>query len=221
MYRRTSSVESTPNEEEYTSLVVSPPNIQVTAYKRKKCITLLLLLLVLGCILIIAISKQQLYHSNSKNSNLNPPYYRLLPYGESDDLSMGKSCIYNQNAKYKLPYNVKSIENYWACQDCSSSPESNNNISCQPLKRRGRCRPFPTYLDSSSSYSAQDSNNKIPRVYTSYSPYTHQKSVVLTYHHDGQLYHNSHKYIPKCSALLSLPCFDLSRCATNSSILKV
>ena len=178
-----------------------------------------------------AISKQQLYHSNnSKNSNLNPPHHRL-PYGENDDLLMGKSCIYNQKlgAKYKLPYNVRSIENYWTCQDCSSSPESNiNNTSevtaatCQPLKRRGRCRPFPTYLDSSSSsYSQNNNNNKIPRVYTSYSPYTRQKSVVLTYHHDGHLYRNSHKYIPKCSALLSLPCFDLSRCAGNNNNLGI
>ena len=203
MYR-TGLVHSTPNEEERTSLVLPPPqNIQVTTYRRKKCTTLLLLLLVVGCI-FIALSKQ-LYHSSSKNNNITPPYHRL-PYGESDDLLLGRSCIYNQKlgTKYKLLYNVRRIENYWICQDCSS-PESNNNTSvtstCQPLKRRGRCRPFPTYLDSSSS---------IPRVYTSYSPYTHQKSAVLSYHHDGHLNHNSHSYIPKCSATLSLPCFDLS-----------
>ncbi|KAL7544932.1 hypothetical protein ACHAWF_008302 [Thalassiosira exigua] len=104
-----------------------------------------------------------------------------------DDLRVGKSCIYRHRNDDK--------RNPWFCQECSHDNE------CETLKRHGKCRPFPRYLGSGAK-------DEIPRVHTSFSPFTRQKSTTLVYHHDG---HEEYaKEYPICA--LSLPCFDLSRC---------
>ena len=88
--------------------------------------------------------------------------------------------------------------NPWVCRECST------DNGCQPLQRQGRCHPFPRYLDSGAK-------DEVPRVYTSFSPFTRQKSATVIYHHDS---HEEYaKEYPICSATLSPPCFDLSRCS--------
>ncbi|KAL7544808.1 hypothetical protein ACHAWF_008168 [Thalassiosira exigua] len=113
-----------------------------------------------------------------------------LPYGEVEDLSEGKSCVYKESRPRG--------KNHWSCRKCS--PEN----GCKPIQRRGRCKPFPRYLDG---------QGQVPRVYTSFSPFTSQKSTMRVLHHDGHTAY-AQEY-PICDAWLSLPCFDLTRCKSS------
>jgi len=114
-----------------------------------------------------------------------------LPYGEQEDLSKGRSCIYNSTSVgWLLPrYNP------WTCQECKAGV-------CQPLKRRGRCTPFRR---------KEVDGARTPRVHTEWNPFTTQKSHTLTMHHDGHSEY-ARKNAPHCSGTLSLPCFNLTRC---------
>ncbi len=128
---------------------------------------------------------------------------------------MGKHCIYNKQvgaAYYSLLSRLRRLfrprarwPNPWICQSCS--PEDGK--TCKPLERLGRCRPFPKYLDSGNV-------NEVHRVYTKFSPYSTDKSSALVYNFpdwsEGKGGVQFSKQYPKCSASLSLPCFDLSRC---------
>jgi hypothetical protein len=130
--------------------------------------------------------------------------YFLISMFSSDDLKVGKHCIYNKQIGASL-LNKKlrwtKHPNPWLCQQCV--PDG----SCKPLERLGRCHSFPKYLDSGDV-------NEVHRVETKFNPYSKDKSSVLVYNYPstnqpgGQVT----KQYPKCSAVLSLPCFDLSRC---------
>ena len=89
------------------------------------------------------------------------------------------------------------------CRDCSST-DDDGSYNCKPLTPRGRCHPFP-----------RRNPDETPRLRTEYSPFTHHKSATAVYHHDG---HSEYaKFgIPMCSATLSRPCFDLTRCRSRS-----
>lgn len=175
----------------------------VTGYRyskleRRKTLTVLLALIAFVVFTLMSFSTK----SNHLNDVSILSHPSSLPYGESDDLRIGKSCVYNKNIAGKWA----GIDNYWICQECSPS-NVEGGVDCTPMKRRGRCRPFPRYLDSGSSH-------EIPRVQTTYSERTKQKSVVEIWTFDGHTEFAKHD-VPICSATLSLPCFDLSRCRNS------
>ncbi|KAL7544324.1 hypothetical protein ACHAWF_007709 [Thalassiosira exigua] len=120
-----------------------------------------------------------------------------IPYGEVDDLTKGKSCVYRKSP-LKSPLR---IGNPWSCQECSAE-----GGGCRPIRRRrGRCAPFSKYLGSG--------YGEIPRSYAAFSPFTSSKSATMVYHHDGRKKY-AREY-PSCGASLSPPCFDLSRCEAS------
>ena len=79
--------------------------------------------------------------SSSGNDLIGSPYIGTSLFGEQDDLSVGKSCLYNSKRKK------------WVCRDCRYTyatktlrgpPTNHTQQRCQVLKRRGKCPPFRT-----------------------------------------------------------------------------
>jgi len=126
-----------------------------------------------------------------------------LPYGEQDNLQIGKRCIYNKHMHSPWKYLRVWFLSPWICQECS------HENGCRPLKRQGRCRGFPRYLDSGSK-------GEVPRVSTFWSPFSSQKSAMHLYVHDGHKEYQQE--YPICSAKLSHPCFDLTKCSSEGPL---
>lgn len=128
--------------------------------------------------------------SNDPTSPFNLP---ALPYGEDEDLSYGKSCIY-QGFWFDWA-SVITFGKTWKCVDCHQGV-------CTNLKRRGRCPSFSrTNVDIG------------PRVSTQYNPWTRQSALTYKYMHIEM---PAPYEIPDCH--LSLPCFDLSKCVKDGPL---
>ena len=128
---------------------------------------------------------------------------KVIPYGELEDLRVGKTCVYRSNEWWMGPF-----ENPWRCRECVEAGET-----CKLLPRRNQCRPFHRRDPDVS-----------PRLASSYSPLTRKKSHTKTIRrtdgrndngHEIMLIHN---HMPDCSASLGLPCFDLNRCSRYGAI---
>ena len=95
-------------------------------------------------------------HTSSGNDLIGSPYVGTSLFGEQDDMSIGKSCLYNSHKKR------------WVCRDCrythatnvSEQTQQHTQQRCQVLKRRGKCPPFRT----------QGWDTPEPRSFSSYDP---------------------------------------------------
>lgn len=105
-------------------------------------------------------------------------------YGEHDDLTVGRSCSWDQHREW------------WVCQDCGTA---DGNDECKRLQPRGRCTKFgrPGW------------DVPRPRSSSSHDPTATKYPLMRTLTHYGL--ENTFYHQAVCQ--VSLPCFDLSRCA--------
>jgi len=137
-------------------------------------------------------------------------------YGEKDDLTIGKSCIWQPSRFYytnKLLswiffFSRASFFGQWVCRDCGEQKnlESRRWEDCKVLNRRGKCPPFAFQgwdepkPRSASTYDITSSMPYPVRLITSYGV--------------GKVHKVEYEQ-PQCLSLTK-PCFDIDRCTTLS-----